>query len=297
MNAEEILNSDHIPTVEELKELFKANDYTCDHSKFKPASASKVANMVHGKAQLFFRIEWANQMKNFGGKRSFKNYTDKYPLKILERADEKLIINTAAELVDAGLADKIIGNALDLMEPQIIDAAIEYATFVGKEPDDLIDEDIELVLQKFADKFLSKMINLMMQTQSVEEIIGITKKIPAHEDFADVVMNCNKIDFDRAWEHTRSRIGKMLSLDENNETGEPKYLAAGNLNTEQQAIHNMMFKRFVDSLDGVEREIVFLRLQDKNQKQIAEALGYKTQGAVSKRLVGIKTKFDNFYVK
>ena len=49
------------------------------------------------------------------------------------------------------------------------------------------------------------------------------------------------------------------------------------------------------SLAPAEREIIELRLQGKTQKEIAEIMGYKTHSAVQKKLVKIRSKYEQWF--
>ena len=55
-----------------------------------------------------------------------------------------------------------------------------------------------------------------------------------------------------------------------------------------------IIRLFSDTLDGKDREIFLLRARGKDQKEIADRLGYKSQGAVSKRLNKLEEKFRKF---
>lgn len=54
-------------------------------------------------------------------------------------------------------------------------------------------------------------------------------------------------------------------------------------------------QRFLASLDDeTDRDIVIFKLKGKTQSEIAEILGFASQGAIAKRLKKIKAKFDAF---
>ena len=58
-----------------------------------------------------------------------------------------------------------------------------YAKSVGKEADDLTDDEIHTVVEKIAGVIDEKLIETVMQGQQVSQTSGISKKIPQHEDF------------------------------------------------------------------------------------------------------------------
>lgn len=69
-------------------------------------------------------------------------------------------------------------------------------------------------MDNIADSLMNFMIGKMMISQSVPEIMQITKKNGTHEDFnPNVKVNHDRIDFERTWNHARTKLGKMLSFD------------------------------------------------------------------------------------
>ena len=86
------------------------------------------------------------------------------------------------------------------------------AAGVGKAVDDLTDEETAPLVDEMADALLSKMTELLQRTQSVPEIAQVQKQRPQEEDFSDQLGNYDRIDFLRQWNHSRTKIGQMLSL-------------------------------------------------------------------------------------
>ncbi|MGM9636589.1 MAG: hypothetical protein ACI3YK_01235, partial [Eubacteriales bacterium] len=152
-----------------------------------------------------------------------------------------------------------------------------------------------MVVDKIADLFLEQMMGLMMQSQSVPEILGVAKKNGAHEDFnLSIAENRDKIDFDRKWDHIRTKLGKPLSLDEL-AVSDPSALENGrsmfdSSDDEYEALEN----QFLDTLNGADREIYLMRKQGLTQKEIAERLGYKSHSAVTKRMEIMKKALIDF---
>ena len=123
--------------------------------------------------------------------------------------------------------------------------------------------------------FLEQMMGLMMQSQSVPE-------------------NRDKIDFDRKWDHIRTKLGKPLSLDEL-AVSDPSALENersmfDSSDDEYEALEN----QFLDTLNGADREIYLMRKQGLTQKEIAERLGYKSHSAVTKRMEKMKKALIDF---
>lgn len=150
-------------------------------------------------------------------------------------------------------------------------------------------------IDKIADLFLEQMITLMMQSQSVPEILGVAKKNSAHEDFnPNVAENRDKIDFDRKWNHTRTKLGAPLSLDEL-AASNPSALEDGRSIFETgDEEYETLEKQFLDTLNGTDREIYLMRKQGCTQAEIAERLGYKSHSAVTKRMEKMKKMLIDF---
>lgn len=105
-----------------------------------------------------------------------------------------------------------------------------------------------------------------------------------------VDFNHDRIDFERKWDHTRTKLGKMLSFDELDPDDE-SLAYWDNETIDDEATFVDLTKHFLASLDDeTDRDIVIFKLKGKTQSEIAETLGF-TQGAIAKRLKKIKTKF------
>ena len=68
-----------------------------------------------------------------------------------------------------------------------IEEVKKYAEANGKEPDDLTDEELETIFNGIVDKFLARMMSLLLQTQSVPELVELQKLMATHEDFSETV--------------------------------------------------------------------------------------------------------------
>jgi hypothetical protein len=291
-----LIDKDGAPSVDELKEYFRNNDYTTAQSTFNPSRANPRLLSMYMKAKGFFKEKWLSVQKSMGGKGSLKNFSANYPLQVLEKADEDLIAGTVGDiLLDDELTAQIIDSYFAMMEEPLNTGFNAYAASVGKFPDDLTDEEVKMVVDKVTDLFLTEMMSLMMQSQSVPEILGVAKKNGAHEDFnPNVAENRDKIDFDRKWDHIRTKLGKPLSLDELS-TSNPSALEEGRgmFDTSDEE-YDILENQFLDSLNGTDREIYLMRKQGFTQQEIAERLGYKSHSAVTKRMEKMKKALIDF---
>lgn len=168
----------------------------------------------------------------------------------------------------------------------------------------MTDEEIEDVVDKLAGLFMEEMINALMTAQKTPEIFAALHKgdtkLTAHEDFNDSVCeNHDKINFLKRWTHSDTQLGAALSLDA---------VMASNMDAVENAAdffsptespeeaYMELRNGFLATLPEDDRAIFIMRENGKTQKEIAEALGYKTHSAVTKRLQTMREQFE-MYIK
>lgn len=289
-----LLDKPGVPTLDELKAHFQANDFTTQQSSYDPSKATDAQNQIFMKAKRFFSEEWDQQQKAMGGKGSLRNFSDTYPLRVLERANEDLIAGTVTQILsDPDLTDRIFTS----LEPSILSALSVYAASIGKDCNDLSEEEVEMGIAQFAGELQGNAVNLLMRTENVPELLGELKLMETHEDFSeDTLENWDKIDFDRKWDHTRTRIGRLLSAEDVKldalERGQNVLDDSEEYSIEEQIFEQQLEEAFMATLDSTELEICRLRKLHYTQTEIAEALGYKTHSAIAKRLAKMREKFD-----
>ena len=166
----------------------------------------------------------------------------------------------------------------------------------------LTDDEIKMVVDKVADAFLETMMELFMKSQGIPDVIGITSDVhnQTHQDFPEAE-NFDKIDFQRAFYHTRTEIDTILSLDEFQENDNDTWESAQSVfelrddeidPVAEDKKEQLIWNAYYQVLDNVEREILELRVKKFTNEDIAKQLGYKTQSAISKRLAKMRKKFD-----
>ena len=204
-------------------------------------------------------------------------------------------------LTDETLCECIIDSVLTALEGDITAALEKYAKGHNKTVEELTEAELAFVFDQFADLFLSVMMNKLLQLESVPEIMGVSKEIGAHEDFASTAnTNFNKVDFNRQWDHTRTRVGEMESLNqmEDIEHKTPE-LATEFFDEDPQSHLEMVetIKEFYSFLgDETDVKIFKLKANGYTQKQIADCLGFKTHSAIGKRLKKIEDKQKAFWL-
>lgn len=297
-----LLEKDSAPTIAELKAFFRDHDFITQVSKYDPMTASDEQNRVYIKAKKHFLSSWNKQMKLLTGKGSLVNFTSNAPVRCLEEANENLVAGAVMEiLTDETLCENIIDSMLTALEGDITAELEKYAKAHNKTVEELTEAEFALVFDQFADLFLSVMMNKLMQVESVPDILGVSKEIGAYEDFASTAnTNFNKVDFNRQWDHTRSRVGEMESLDQIEKTEQTAPDSATEFTEEDPQTHLEMvetIKEFYAFLgDETDIKIFKLKANGYTQKQIAERLGFKTHSAVGKRLKKIEEKQKAFWI-
>ena len=297
-----LLKKDSAPTIAELKAFFNDHDFSTQVSKYDPMTATDEQNRVYIKAKKFFLSSWNAQMQILTGKGSLINFTSNAPVRCLEEANENLVAGTVMEILsDETLCEKIIDSMLTALEGDITAELEKYAKAQNKSVEELTEAELAFVFDQFSDIFLSVMMNKLMRVESVPDILGVSKEIGAHEDFANTAnTNYDKIDFNRQWNHTRSRVGEMESLDQIEKAEHKAPESATEFTDVDPQVHLEMvetIKEFYEFLgDETDIKIFKLNADGYTQKQITEQLGFKTHSAVGKRLKKIEEKQKAFWI-
>ena len=152
--------------------------------------------------------------------------------------------------------------------------------------------------------FMEEMINTLMTAQKTPEIFAALHKgdtkLTAHEDFNDSVCeNHDKINFLKRWTHSDTQLGAALSLEEVMESDRDAVENASDFFSPAESTEEAYMELrngFLATLSEDDRAIFIMRENGKTQKEIAEALGYKTHSAVTKRLQAMREQFE-MYIK
>ncbi len=286
-------------TLDDLKDQFHRDDWSALTSPYNVASADAEHAKIYTMAREYFNDFWAKKLKDNGHKHPLRSYSDNYPVRLLEKSEGNYIAGTIMEIIED---DTVLDNVFEIfftaMAEPLSKELEAYAADMRKTVDSLTDDEIHSVIDKIADNTLSTMMGLLQQTQNVPEIIGIAKENGAYEDFPWTT-NFEKADFHRKWHHTRTAVGQMLSLDEILDKGDKaQYEVVGNaIDTVSEADIAKIAAKFIETLDSVDSQICYMRMDGKTNAEIAEALSYKTPSAVTKRLSKIKAKFNEFFAE
>lgn len=297
-----LLKMDRVPTDEELKAFFRAHDFTTAAPLIDRKNISNEQAELRDKVRKLFQAEWLKRTKALGGKELFVNFTNNYPLKILADTDANLISDAILKISgDDELLDAYSESACQIIEEPLTEAVLAYAEKTGKEIHMISDEEIQTILAGVADDFLGQMVGLLQTAQRVPEILELTTENAAHEDFnSNVRKNFSEIDFKRKWDQDCKELGEKLSfelLTEEDMTGLPEDDPFEQLFAPPipESEIDELKEKFIATLSEQDKKLLFLLREKKlKQNKIAERLGLKTQGAVSKRLKHLREQAQAF---
>ena len=292
-------------TRDTLQAYYETHDFTGNIPAFDDKKHTPAQLQIYAKAKKFFAQSWLKLLPETGNKRSMRNFSKNYPLNCLKEGDAAYIADMVAQIMGdeeqfKASVDKFFS---DLQEP--LEAGFKAcAKAHGKTPEELTDEEIEDVVDKLAGLFMEEMINALMTAQKTPEIFAALHKgdtkLTAHEDFNDSVCeNHDKINFLKRWTHSDTQLGAALSLEavmaSNMDAVESATDFFSPVESTEEAYMELR-NGFLATLSEDDRVIFIMRENGKTQKEVAEALGYKTHSAVTKRLQAMRGQFE-VYIK
>ena len=268
-----LLDLDHVPTLDELRAYFKENDFsaaTYVDVDYETMDAESVEALEYIKGLM--DEKWEPLSREMGLKSDSSYYGKDNPLIAMCNNMESLV---------AGGVMKLLNE-----KPEV---AAEILDHFFQDPD----------VEQHADDFLNNAVKTAMQVMNYEELAQVVQDNAAYEDFNhDKFDNYRSKDFDRKWNHTRSKT-ETVSFNEMEDTvngeGEssPVQVADTSVNVEDEVITHLTGKTFWDSISDDDRTLLRMRMSGKTQQEIADTLGYKTHSAVTKRLQKLKEIFEN----
>ena len=256
----DLLNEEEI-TIEKLRKQFQKNDFT--KTALKSYSEYTLEEVeFHNEIRSYIHDYWRDILKEFGIKNPEACFSKNYPPELVREYFEKLV------------ADIIISMQHDEKAFEII-----VKTFVAPI---LAQENCD----ELADRYLHNTVNALMQTVDIIGLAEVSKDYSCDEDFSKSQnTNYPKIDHDRKWNHTRSKI-KTESLDELLEN-DVEDIAQQELDIESVAITNVTLKEIIENANEQEKQILKLLSVGHTQAEIAKELGI-SQSTVSKKLAKIR---------
>ena len=259
----DLLNEEEI-TLEKLQEQFQNNDFT--QTALKPYSEYTLEDVeFHNEIRSYIRENWNNLLKEFEIKNPDSCFSKNYPPELIRNYFERLIADLVISL---GKDEKVLNNILD--------------TFLVP----LLEQEN---CDELADQYLHNTVNALMQTVDIKGLAEVSKDYSCDEDFSKFPkINYPKIDHDKKWNHTRSKI-KIESLDELLENDEED-IVQQKLDIESMAITNVTLKEIIENANEQEKQILKLLSGGHTQSEIAKELGI-SQSTVSKKMAKIRNTY------
>ncbi len=295
-----LLDKDGAISIEDLMKRFQTNDFSAMVSLYDSEKATEAQNQLYRRVKKHFRIVWDAQVEMLTGKGSLANFSELALVRCLEEREEDLISGLVMDLLaDEARTETIMNQIMEQFREPLLVEIEAYAVTIGKTTDSLSEEEFAAAVNQFADLFLSKMMNLLQQTQQVPELMRFMHDTPAHEDFNNSIKdNYDKIDFMRAWYHLRTKIGAMLSLSDfpEAELADSDEAVASSMTksecerAEEDAKYDRLLQAFCETLNDIDSQIVYMCDEGLTQKEMAKRLSYANHSAVSKRLKKIYQK-------
>ena len=281
----------------ELQSFFQQNDFTANMTLDREYDFDGEQSEIFVRTKEIFGEYWLGNLRKLGVKRKMKNFSKDHPVNFLENADADYFSEQIFEIyADPDKLSEYIDRFFEMYGEPVMLGLDCYAKSVGKEVDDLTDDEIHTVVEKVAGVIDETLIETVMQGQQVPAIFGVSKKIPQHEDFTER-LNQDKINFYNKWTHAKTKLGAPLLFSELSEDESTGIEGARNFfdnNPAEEQRYKFLREEFAKNLNSTDREIYYLAEQGYKQKEIAKRLGYKTHSAVSKRMKIMNKDFKEF---
>ena len=282
--------------LDELQSFFQNNDFTAN------MTLNRECNLKGEQAEIFVRIKkifgeyWLGNLRPLGVNRKMKNFSKDYPVNFLENADADYFSEEISKIyANPEMLNRNIDRFFEMYEEPVMLGLDCYAKSVGKEADDLTDEEIHTVVEKVAGVIDETLIETVMQGQQVSEIFGISRKVPQHEDFTEKLSQ-DKINFYNKWTHAKTKLGapllfSELSEDEATNIEGAKMFFANNPEEERRYI--FLRDEFAKTLSSTDKEIYYLSEKGLPQKEIADRLGISRSYISRIEKIALKKIKDN----
>ena len=164
--------------IKEMQNFFKNNDFTANFSLQHEITLTGAKAEVFNKAKYAFTKYWLDNLPVLGIKRQMKNFAKEYPIKLLQDTDGIYFSEQVAEIYnDPKMFEAAVSQFADMYGEQIYAGCEAYAKSVGKEVEDLTDEEISFVVDKTANVLDEELIKVLMLSQQVPEVFGVSQKV------------------------------------------------------------------------------------------------------------------------
>ena len=252
-----LIDMDRIPNMDELRESFKAHDFTTlqiyGEGELDHEDNAEIAYIAST-----FNEKWDELAREKGLRGHISCYDkNENPLMLLRNGTSQIVSEAVYKLI--------------CENPDGVTQIIEqFSSAFGN--------------TEKADELLEKSIDTVMEAMQFGEIASIVQSEPAHEDFSHKQQNFPAADFDRKWNHSRAKVvvESVEEIDEQTAYAE---------DVSEIVFANERFTKFWGDLSEDDKTILMYAMNGMTQAEIAEKMGFKTHSAVGKRLAKLKQKF------
>ena len=288
-----------------LHEGFRKHDITKDGSLTKeskmPDEQKEAYQLLKGQTVDYMK----DTLPDLGIKRSMGNFSGDHPVNLLMNADAKVIAAKSAEVMcDKQKTDAAVDYFFDMFGPLFETARNAYCRAHDKKLRDLTKEERRHINARVVRTVVGELLSAVFHGQRLKEIYDVTHTAPAHEDYPEQ-QNPDSINFFNKWTHSKTKLGALLSLDQEMEMGEiadenwdEKVLEVADKTPEEEELeYRQLREAFMKKLDDTELEIFLLREDGKTHAEIAKELGYETHSTVTKRLKKMRKKLEELILE
>lgn len=147
---------------------------------------------------------------------------------------------------------------------------------------------------------IGNLVPIIVKEQNWQPMIDEAWNNRAPEDYSEFYSQA-KADFTRTWDHSRTKVGKMLSIEELAEKAEDADsifdIPDPCSQFETRILDKLAISEFTATLSERDMKILELKNRGYSVVEIAQVVGYQSHGAVVKRLKKITDLYDDFVSK
>ena len=273
---------------EALKKVMEMADFSEGQSLHKDPTQKPETTRVRNFLSKFVTDAWNANLPSMGISTNMMNSSEDHPVNRLRIADTDCITELAAMIYQDKEAAQEAIELFCIFFSEPLNVAIQAYCRCKKKPEDGLNaEDANIIMRRVAETANKEMLLAVMLGQQVPELFQLADEMPTHEDFSFRLSN-EKISFFEAWNHSKTKIGIMLSTEELTED------ALGSMSIEEEVAYRVLRDAFMEQLDEEDKTIFSMREAKNTQAEIAEALGYSSPSTVSKHLQSMRKRFDEF---
>ncbi len=259
-----LLDLDRVPTLEEMIEMFKQNDWSTkkvyDKSKITPEMDDEIKYI-----KRLIKEKYDPLARKMGRKKTPTCYTADNPLIKLQESTTNVVAEYTEKLITEheDVAERILQNYNLFTDPKI---------------------------HQKVDDFLNNAVETMMKVTQFDKIAEIFEEHPDHRDFTTYDNNGEWIDFLEKWNDYDEKR-EILSFDT---LSEGEVLEGTEKHDLEKELLVEAAGKFWNLLTTDEKLLMQYRQQGLIYEEIAEKMGYETHTAIVKQRKKIEDKFRKF---